>query len=188
LGEANVLRRTADLHLSLREWQEARLGYEQALNLYLVLRDLLGQANVYVDLGRVCFIHGDVERALEHEQKAMELFSTQRSEEWVMNALFYQVAMYTIMTLVNQGEQLEVLEREQVEGLLVACTTSDELFQCVTQHPFIVTSEGLQRVQEAISESEDEGVKGQLRALWPWLQRVQAEVDWYGIFSGDEDK
>jgi hypothetical protein len=74
LGEANCMRSLGDVHLSLSDYEAARMQYQQALPLYQQIGQKLGEANCIYSLGQVLAEQENIEEAIHTLQHAAELY------------------------------------------------------------------------------------------------------------------
>ncbi|MEU5720800.1 BTAD domain-containing putative transcriptional regulator [Micromonospora sp. NPDC047738] len=86
-AEAEAHRILGGAHVRLRQFAVAREHYGQALELFGVLGDLVGQGFTCRSLGWLCEQQGDIGAALRHDQRALELFHRAGHERGEANTL-----------------------------------------------------------------------------------------------------
>ncbi|MGB2567661.1 BTAD domain-containing putative transcriptional regulator [Micromonospora citrea] len=86
-AEAEAHRIVGGAYVRLREFDEARGHYRQALDLFAGLGDPVGEGFTCRSLGWLCEQEGDVGAALRHDQRALELFRRAGHERGEANTL-----------------------------------------------------------------------------------------------------
>ncbi|MGB0563739.1 MAG: tetratricopeptide repeat protein, partial [Spirulinaceae cyanobacterium] len=81
---------------ALRDWEQARSHYQQALDLNIEFNDRYSQASTYHQLGRVAEVQRDWEQARSHYQQALDL-------KIVFNDRYSQAGTYCCLGSVSRG-------------------------------------------------------------------------------------
>ncbi|WP_416244999.1 tetratricopeptide repeat protein [Crocosphaera sp. XPORK-15E] len=94
-SQASTYHHLGILAKQLREWEEARNYYQQALSIYIGYSDRYSQARTYYGLGKVAEGIGNPEDAKNYYLQALQIWVEFNDQYWVENSVenlqrFYQ--------------------------------------------------------------------------------------------------
>ncbi len=140
---AHTYHQLGSLAQELREFEEARRHYQQALQLKIEFNDRYSQANTYHQLGMVAQELREYEEARRHYQQALQLFIE-------FNDRYEQADTYHQLGIVAQElREFEEARRHYQQALQLKVEFNDRYSQARTYHQLGRVAEELREFEEA---------------------------------------